>query len=150
MKKLGVYDDATIIITGDHSNISNESGATDGNYSYLEHERMTALFIKRSGDTLGNPLTNTCDNQVSHEDLWKTIFASEGLTDYDSSISGCVAWNQTQTNSRTRHYYFHRWNDLLHSRYTELYYDISGKASDFKNWKLDKTRTTPYNRGYYD
>ena len=142
MKKLGVYDNATIIITGDHSNISNKSGAIDGNYVKLDHERMTALFVKPSGATEGNPLTNVCDNQVSHEDLWKTIFASENITGYDSSITGCVAWDKEQTDKRTRHYYFHLWDDALHSRYKELYYTISGKGSDFKkNWKLDDSKT---------
>ena len=150
MKKLGVYDNATIIITGDHSNISNKSGATDGNYEDLTHERMTALFIKRSGDTTGNPFTKTCDNKVSHEDLWKTIFASENITGFDSSITGCVAFDKEQTDNRIRHYYFHRWDDALHSSYTELYYTINGSGKNFNNWKLDASKTKAFSRGYYD
>lgn len=69
LKDRGVYDNATIIITGDHSYAHND-------FKNLDEPRLTALFVKKAGDT-GAFRTSTA--QTSHKDIWATIFESEGL-----------------------------------------------------------------------
>lgn len=154
MKKLGLYKDATIIITGDHSNVSNESGSTEGNYHPLDKERLTALFVKESGKGENSPTplskTNVSDKPVSHSDLWPTIFQSENISNYDKTeIDGLAVFNEIPA-TRERHYVFHVWNNPLHSAYTQIYYNIKGSGRNFNNWVLDKSKTLNFDRGYYD
>jgi len=61
MKRLGVYEDATIIITGDHGWGSNNMG----------------FFVKPRGSA-GTPLASN-NAPVSHANLLATILKSEGL-----------------------------------------------------------------------
>lgn len=75
MKRLGVYDDATVVITGDHP------WAVDDHVEPTQ-PRLTALFVKEAG-AAEKPL-RVSTAQVSQENLIPTLVKSAGLrTDRD-------------------------------------------------------------------
>ncbi len=124
MKECGVYKDATIIITGDH-------GTADTDYGDLESARLTTLLVKPSGKDSGGIVTSFAP--VSHENLWGTIFKSEGITPKDEFAPS--VFDVSEDAETERYYYWHR---LTRSKtsYSELIYGINGYAGDFSNWSL--------------
>ena len=125
MKRLGVYDDATIIITGDHS-------APHHNAREVREVRLTALFVKPAGS--GDEPLKRSSAQVSHEDFWATIFRSEGMA-FDAEKYGTPVFEVPETETRTR---IHRWQSYQSSNggnLDEWIYEITGAGNDFSNWK---------------
>lgn len=120
MKRLGVYEDATIIITGDHGNPVSDSRK-------LEGARRTALFVKPSGNE-DSPL-RLSRAQVSHEELWGTIFRSEKI-DVGSEY-GCSVFDVSENEERVRRY---RWHTYMSGSLDEYIYEIKGDSSQFRNW----------------
>lgn len=128
MKRLGVYEDATIIITGDHA-------VPQDDYSDLDYSAMTALFVKPSGVGTGDFKTSTA--QVSHQNLWGTIFKSEGIA--VENIPSSV-FDVEEGVNQTRKHVWQAFN-LTYSEFTDHVYEIKGKGSEFANWtkKAEKT-----------
>lgn len=124
MKKNGIYDDATIIITGDHC-------AAISDYSELKSTRLTALLVKPSGIGNGDTLLSTAP--VSHSNLWGTIFASEGIKAPDGFSPSVFEVNES--NAEPRYYYWHEYSRSKTS-YFELIYKIQENARLFSNWSL--------------
>ncbi len=142
MKDLGVYDNSTIIITGDHA-------YTDDNFSLLSMEKLTTLFVKPSSEHTGK--MKTSEAPVSHEDLWATIFKSENI-DYDKSIYGNSVFDIPENQDRDRNFIWHTVSRTQTS-FTEDFYTIKGgkkSAKNFENWKVDKNNSKKYNRELYD
>ena len=173
MKRLGVYDDATIVITGDHANAvsdyrliggegteeESESESFDSEGSEAETEvdlndasyddrslsedddderdsgvRVTAMFFKRSGDS-GTPLA-TSSAQVSQDELWNTIFESEGLV---GAKNGESFFDIPEGEDRERRYMLQitakpAINDLDQDQIVE--YRIVGTAHEPENWEI--------------
>ena len=122
MKKMGVYDNATIVITGDHA-------AAISDTKELSGVRRTALFIKKSGDS-GTPLT-VSEKQVCQDNMWATIFESEGIAteiDFGRSIFDI---SENETLERT--YVFQRMDKDFFENIT---YKVIGDSSDFDNWEI--------------
>ena len=125
LKELGLYENATIIITGDHGN------ATP---SYpLESPHVPALFIKESGSA-GTAL-KISSAPVTQGDILPTILASEGIQsniDFgDSRPVSTVAENE----ARTRYCLFD--GQIPNGTGGELiYFEITGSARDLSNWKI--------------
>jgi hypothetical protein len=132
MKRLGIYKNATIIITGYH-------GSPEGNASDLNNPTLTALLFKQSGSDTGALKFNTA--QVSHDDIWVTIFESEKLT---HSLDKKSLFEINQNENRTRKYFWHNYTSPM----KEQIYNISGAGKDLKNWKLDSSKT--YNKFVMD
>ena len=124
MKKDGIYENATIIITGDHA-----IPVTD--YSELKSERLTVLLVKPSGDT--ENIIKISAAPVSHKNLWGTIFESENISS-DIDVSPSV-FNINEDDASPRYYYWHEFSRSK-TTYSELVYRIDGNARDFKNWTL--------------
>lgn len=133
MKELGIYEDSTIIITGDHSSIGSDS--KDPYYAHL-----TALFVKPCG--VGEGEIKVSSAPVAQEDIHATILDSEGLEntlDYGASVL-----DMDGNTERERRYHFQRYikDD---GTYEVVKYRIIGEAKDFDNWtvvdriKLDKS-----------
>ena len=139
MKNSGVYDDATIIITGDHGSALSDTKVLDG-------IRTTALFVKPSGKGSGNITRSSA--QVSHDNLWATIFQSEGIepqNDYGASIFDIPADAQM-----TRVYNWHMFvkdPETEKWSYIDYKYTITGSALDFANWTV--TGEVKYDRSVY-
>ncbi len=135
MKEFGVYDEATIIITADHGNCTAASDLTA-----LKNQRLAALFVKPSKSSRELDYPKKIDYSsayVSHEDLWATIFNSEGLNKYDDFGKSVFYYkdNEDLSKERVRKFVWHTWN-LTASSSTEYLYSILGSARDFKNWTV--------------
>lgn len=138
MKKLGVYDNSTIVITGDHG------------YPYTDTEPLlestdtgtkTAVFVKpKSSKTSGLSVSHA---PASVADIIPTIVKDTGIktsTDYGESL-----FDIAQDSARKRIYYHSRLtgnSKLILDKYT-----ITGDAANIKNWKLEESRDT--NQAWY-
>ena len=133
------YNNATIIITGDHA-------YTDDNFDLLSKAKLTTLFVKPSGTYEGSMRTNTLP--VSHEDLWSTIFTSEGI-EYDTGWFGKSIFDLNEYEERERRFIWHKVSRSQTS-FTEKIYKINGLAKDFNNWELKPEFDRTFNRELYD
>ena len=125
LKENGLYKDATIIITGDHSRpVSDISGVLDGNGK--GQPRRTALFVKTAGSDEGFAVSEA---PTSHEDIWATIFRSENIG-YEGS--GVAVNLLSEGQSRERIY---TWHTYATGSLDEYVYKINGKASVIGNWE---------------
>ena len=124
MKKQGVYENSTIIITGDH-------GSPTDWYGHKQWSTMTALFVKPANVSGGALQTNTA--QVSHENLWATIFKSEGIA-FDESVFGQSVFDVDPSVNHTRRHF----NAMVEDDGGWVYvpYEITGPGKDFSNWKI--------------
>ena len=127
MKRLGVYDDATIIITGDHA-------SPQSDYAKLRKSAMTALFVKPAG--VGSGELKTSKSQVSHENLWGTIFGSEGI---NASINSRSVFDVSETENVNRKHVWQSFN-RTYSEYTDWVYEVNGKGSNFNSWKIKEEK----------
>ena len=134
MKRLGLYEDATIIITGDHpaalsdTKLIGETGRSDDNGT-----RVTAMLFKRAGESGTSLKTSTA--QISQDELWATIYESEGLTYLKEGDS---FFDIAEGEERVRRYLF-EWAVYLDDggRADEIVeYRITGSARDRENWEI--------------
>lgn len=121
LKELGLYEDATIIITGDHA-------AAISDTKDLSGSRVTALMVKPKGES-GTPMTYN-SAPVEQGQLLATIFESEGIVpknDYGTSI-----FDVQEGDDVVRYYHFQKTvsggDDVL------VVYEVVGDAKNFKNW----------------
>lgn len=122
MKALNVYENATIIITGDHARAV--SDRTD-----VEDARVTTLFVKKSGQ-FGTSMT-TSSTPVCQENLRAEIVQSAGIKttkDYGLSFSEIP-----EDSDLVRQYHFQKDCD---DGDEIVVYNIVGDAKDFSNWSL--------------
>ena len=138
MKEWGVYDNATIIITGDH-------GAAISDAKPLDGIRTTALFVKSSGSGKGNIVRSS--SPVCHDNLWATIFKSEGIN--TSKSCGTSVFDAEESSQAKRTYLWHAFvkDEDDKTVYVEYKYTIIGSALDFNNWTL--TETKQYDKSLY-
>ena len=125
MKRLGVYDNSTIIITGDH-------GFADSRTGDLIMDKITALFVKRAGETEAKVKKSKA--QVSHDNLWATIFASEGIA-FDEAEFGKSVFDVDENEDQVRSHVWQKF-DPLYTHYEEQVFEIKGTAREFKNWTI--------------
>ena len=111
LKELGLYEDATIIITGDHGDFL----GTD-----LHKPMHTALFVKPAGN-IGTPLAYS-HAPVSPDQLQATIM--QGLFG-DNAGFGPTYLEINEGDEVTRESAVEHWR-----------YKITGDGRDFANWKL--------------
>ena len=140
MKTLGVYDDATIVITGDHAAALSDSKYIGKASSSDDGTRVTAMLFKRSGDS-GVALRRS-EAQISQDELWATIFESEGML---SEKKGDSFFDIPEGEDRERRYLFYMYknaknNNLKYSQVIE--YKITGTANDPANWQMITTPVT--------
>ncbi len=93
MKALGLYDDATIVITGDH-------GETD-TYTPLSTYKTTAFFYKPKGSA-GVPLDYS-DAPISHANLQATLIQAAGL---DPAAFGRPVEDVAEGDGTVRDFYY--------------------------------------------
>ena len=122
LKRLGLYENATIVVTGDHPGRYND-------YENLPHPTRTALFFKPKGVS-GVPLAFS-DSPVSQDLLLSSIVASAGLE--TSQPYEETYWDTAMT-SRT--YQFLK--NTGATDYTVVTYEITGDSRDFANWRITK------------
>ncbi len=128
LKALGLYDDATIIITGDHAALETDTRPYEEDKG---KEKLTALLVKEKGQS-GTPL-KTSTAQVSQDNFIATIVKSAGLeTDryYGKAYSDIKEGENT-----VRTHYF----STLAQNPNKVYkYTINGPGRDFSNWTREQ------------
>ncbi len=123
LKTEGLYEDATIIITGDHAR-------SDTDREDLYKAKVTALFVKPSGSA-GTPMAYS-DAPVSQDMLRAEIVSSAGIvteTDYGPAFSEIAEDADIE-----RIYHFEKTLDGRSHQIVE--YRVMGDANDFSNWRL--------------
>ena len=128
MKQLDVYDDATIVITGDHPRARDDE-AVPG------EPRLTALFVKAAGD---RGELRYSDAQVSQANLIPTLVKSAGIStghDYGRSY-----FEVPEGENTVRYHKF----QLSGNKYNEIVtFKVTGTGTDFKNWSIDSRTKLP-------
>ncbi len=122
LKQLGVYEDATIIITGDHARAMDDT--VD-----VEDARVTALFVKEKGQA-GTPLAYS-SAPVCQENLRAEIIKSAGIrtqNDYGLAFSDIE-----EDADLIREYHFEKSNG---DKDEIVIYHVKENANDFSNWTL--------------
>lgn len=136
MKELGIYKDATIIITGDHAAALSDSKMIGSANSSDDGTRVTAMLFKKSGDA-GTPLA-TSSAQISQDELWDTILESEGLAKLKTGES---FFDIPEGVDRERRYIFERYKNSKYNnlKYNKVYeYKITGNANKGESWEIVK------------
>ena len=123
LRRLGLYEDATIIITGDHAAAMSDTKDPEGS-------RVTTLLVKRKGES-GTPL-KVNSAPVEQYQIRATILASEGITPAEDY--GPTVFEIPENSDRKRYYRFQKTvtggDDEL------VVYEVVGDAKDFDNWTL--------------
>lgn len=115
MKELGVYDSATIIITGDH-------GKSEDVRS-LDTYKTTGLFVKPAGSSGG--ALQTSQRPLSHTNFHATVLQAAGI---DSDEYGKSIWEIGETEEVVRRFLYKVNKQALEE------YEVRGDAEDFSNW----------------
>ncbi len=118
MKALGVYDNATIIITGDHG--KSEDSQTLGTY------KTTGLFVKPAGSK-DTPL-QISNKPVSHANFEATVLEGAGIS---KDGFGQSVWDVPENDSTPRRFLY----KVDDEPYRLEEYAVTGDANDFSNWK---------------
>lgn len=133
MKELGIYEDATIIITGDHP--------THLSYKTLDKPMLVGLFVKPSG-AQGTPLRYS-KAPVSIQNLRATCVQAAGG---DSSRWGATYFEVPEDAQVERHY-FNRYAAEDGRAHYIAHYRIGPDATDWDEWEL--VEQIPYDSRYW-
>lgn len=137
MKELGIYKNATIIITGDHGNAVYDSKP-------LQKATRTGIFYKPAGAE-NTPLTYS-GAPVTTGNIPATILKAAGL---DYSAFGPALDDIAEDDQITR-YYQKSVAETQNWHEAELYiYKIVGKASDFSNWTVERVEKIQKGHNFY-
>lgn len=124
MKELGIYKDATIIITGDH-------GTPIDDYAPLTKATRIGLFYKPSGSE-GTPLAES-KAQVCTDNIPATILKSIGAS-YDGHSKPL---DEIGEEDEIERFYYKTTENRTTNRENVLYtYKVVGDAADFDNWEI--------------
>lgn len=122
LKEKGLYDEATIVITGDHAKPYNH-------FVSVYNERRTALFFKPSQTEAESQETlKTSKAKVEQKNIMPTIFESIGVTSAIATANGDTSLFATDSAERK-----HVWHTYV-GDVTEFIYKITGDGSNFDNW----------------
>ena len=124
LKRLGKYDDTTVIITADHGkNFVAEE---------LPNKTNPILMIKlpnAKGTSADGPIVS--DTKATLEDILPTIAGTLNI-DYDGNGVGCDLTKGVDDN-RVRYHYFAVVEDT--NQTGTLKYEIDGSSNEFDSWK---------------
>ena len=124
MKRLGVYENATIIITGDHANIRSDSKEPWDAY-------VTALLVKPAGVSEGEIRNNYA--QLDVDNVLATIKDAAGIaTDEPTVFEVPEGEDQVRTLMFQRSYK----NETGKTVYENIEYEIRGNGKNFDNWMV--------------
>ena len=137
LKRLGIYDDTTIIITADH-------GVT-GTVEKLGDMRSITLLVKPKGaDTTKHLKYNSAP--LTHDNIRAYIAKSFGI---DYSAYGPAIDDVEEDADVTRHFYMSGCDKLhLHRDTNLITYEIKGDVKDFDNWTIIDEKEIEY--PFYD
>lgn len=126
MKKSGVYDNSTIIITADHGS----SGG--GKQLTISGAPTCIMLVKPSGADSSQPC-KVSNAPVSHADWFATAINSFGE---DSSSYGTPIQKISENESRERYYYYSSLYSDIDGEIALREYKVLNDATDAGNWTL--------------
>ena len=130
LEEMGLFDDATIIITTDHA----RPPGTAGNVSDVCDSRVSTLMIKPSGTGRTGAL-NVSNKQVCQNNLRASIISYFGL---DAAPYGRTIESIGEDEEMTRTLWMRgESGEVKDKLYT---FRIKGDANDFSNWELIEER----------
>ena len=132
MKELGIYEDATILITGDH-------GSAVSDTRPLQKATRIGLFYKPSGSA-GTPLQES-SAPVSVTNIPATIAKAVGA---DYSAYGPALDEVAEDAEVTRVYYKTVCDTQTYRERMMCIYHVTGDAANFENWELVEAIDIPY------
>ena len=123
LKQMGLYEQSTIIITGDHPRALSDTKDP-------AEPRLTALFVKEAGR--GEEPFVVSEAQVSQENFAATIIRSAGIpTDHDyGEAYSEVPVGEDQV--RYHQFQLSKDGDCFIMRFR-----VTGEGADFKNWEIE-------------
>ncbi len=132
LKAMGVYENATIIITGDHANPVSD-------HDDVAAPRLTALLVKEKGQ-YGTEFKES-SAPVSQENLIPTIIKSSGVK---PSVEYGRAYSEIgEDEILTRKYLFEKSVDSKEKDQI-VEYEITGPAKEYANWKIKERHEIGY------
>lgn len=120
LKANGLYDSATIVISGDH-------GEGESDLRNITSAKMTACFFKPAGKSSSSLKKSKA--QVSQRNVWRAIFDSENIETDLKMERSLLEISETETTTR----YF-TWHTYQLEKLTSFVFEIKGKGNDFSNW----------------
>lgn len=128
MKKLGVYDNSTIIIVGDHGRVA--SGLDNG-MNELNFAITTGLLIKPAQSGL-EPLKIDSKSELSNDFFMASIFEYAGIghSAYGYSYNDIINGNLHPDRYQQTFQYVEA-GEIIY----KTLYKITGDARDFDNWE---------------
>ena len=123
MKELGVFDDATIIVTADHGDWEASLEAPD--------EVTSPIILVKPPHAELNPV-QVSESPVSHADFFATILQAMGQ---DASGYGDTIYDQAEGEQRVRDFY-HITHDAGSIIKSVIGYRIGADALNFDDWEL--------------
>ncbi len=126
MKRLGVYDEATILILGDHCSIGSDTVPPS-------KPHVTTLLAKPAGVSQGELKESKA--QVGAQDIFATVLTaagSEKAEDYGMNI-----FDVPENEDRIRRYQFQMVEGTFYEgNYLNAELEIVGSGNDYANWHL--------------
>ena len=129
LKELGLYDDATIIVTADH-------GEWHYTADHLTSSSCPIMIVKPGGQTAeeaAQPLAYS-DAPVSHGDFQSTVLQAMGASDEVVASHGTSILDLDDS-PRVRTYVTSRWYSYDNHKEVLDEYEIDGYAPDIENWE---------------
>ena len=132
MKKLGVYDNSTIIILGDHGRPPVE--IEQENEKYLSSPIMTSLLVKhKNADSV--PMQTDSDVELTNDFFPASILDYAGI-DHDKFG---YSYNDVITQELHPVRYLQTYDFKGYGRLeAKTLYKITGDARNFENWKAEE------------
>ena len=129
LRDLGLYDDATIIVTADH-------GEWYYTAEHLKHPSCPIMMIKPGGQTAEEAAAPLAFSNVpvSHDDFQSTVLEAMGASDEVVSRYGTSILD-LDNSPRIRTYITSRWLSYDDHREVLDEYVIDGYALDINNWE---------------
>ena len=131
LKRLGVYDDSTIIITGDHPRARDDKVIP-------EQPRVTSLFVK---PTNSHGALSYSSAQVSQDNLIATIVKSAGIS--TSNDYGRSYFDISEDETVTRYHGFQLYVKGESDRIVT--FEINGDGNDFESWEIKSNVEAEFN-----
>ncbi|MDR2036054.1 MAG: LTA synthase family protein [Coriobacteriales bacterium] len=140
LKELGLYDNTTIIVTGDHGYTVELDYL--GDFYDLSEAQVTGLFVKLAGDHSSPMVLNV--SPVSSEQFRPTIWQQANL---DFATLGLTYDQVSPDSTQPRTFMFQVGLSGSQEKYVQ-FFEVHGDANDFANWYETARRPLQDYHGY--
>jgi hypothetical protein len=125
LKEAGVYEDASIVITGDHGTLKDSPGGRDA--GPLTEPRLTGLFVKPAG-AAGTPLEHS-RAPTKMANVRATLLADAGV---EAPGGPPTVFEVPEDSTEPRDVFYREGRSLQRGRIA--HWQVTGDARDWSNW----------------